>query len=94
MAQSPSKPRMVREPVQVYLAPDDSELLSRLTTETGLSKAEILRRGIRSFAAESGARSPMLDFLAESAKGPWPENVALRHDEVVTDFHRPKRKKK
>lgn len=83
-----SKPKMVREPVQVYLAPDDNELLSRLTDETGLSKAEVLRRGIRSFAAESGVRSPMLDFLDEAAGARWPDSVAARHDEVLADAYR------
>ncbi len=41
------RPAAVREPVQVYLAPDDRDLLNRLAEETGLSKAEILRRGVR-----------------------------------------------
>ena len=38
----PRRSSHVREPVQVYLAPDDSALLNRLAEETGLSKAEIL----------------------------------------------------
>lgn len=80
------RPRMVREPVQVYLAPDDSELLNRLSRETGLSKAEILRRGIRSFAAEQGGPSPMLRFLSESTTGEWPEGVAADHDRVLADL--------
>ena len=84
----------VREPVQVYLAADDRDLLSRLVTETGLSKAEILRRGMRSFAREQSGTSPMLRFLAESAKGDWPDAVAERHDEVLAESYRPSAKKR
>jgi hypothetical protein len=84
----------VREPVQVYLAADDRDLLSRLVAETGLSKAEILRRGMRSFAREQTGTSPMLRFLAESAKADWPDAVAERHDEVLAESYRPSAKKR
>jgi hypothetical protein len=55
-----------------------------------LSRAEILRRGIRSFAAaaQGGARSPMLAFLAEMADQEWPAGMAERHDELLTDTDR------
>lgn len=78
-------PRTLREPVQVYLAPDDSALLNRLATESGLSKAEILRRGVRSYARECGDESPMLRFLAESGAEGWPaDGTAADHDAVLT----------
>lgn len=89
-----SHPRMVREPVQVYLAPDDSDLLNRLAKETSLSKAEILRRGIRSFAAEQGGPSPMLRFLSESTSEGWPVAVAAEHDKVLAESYHPPAKKR
>ena len=70
----------VREPVQVYLAPDDRDLLTRLAEETGLAKAEILRRGVRSFAREQGVASPMLKLAMESDAEGWPDEVAKNHD--------------
>jgi len=80
---------VVREPVQVYLAPDDRKLLDSLAQSTGLSRAEILRRGIRSFAAMArGTGSPMLAFLDEMANEQWPEGVAERHDEFLARAHR------
>lgn len=86
------RPRTVREPVQVYLAPDDSALLLRLTEETGLSKAEILRRGVRSFARDQGTTSPMLQFVeASDAKG-WPRAVAANHDAVLAEAYSAPRK--
>ena len=90
----PSRPQLVREPVQVYLAPDDRDLLQRLAEETGLSKAEILRRGIRSYAAEHQPASPMLRFLDEAGAGKWPADVAARHDEYLVKASRGKGKKR
>ncbi len=92
MPKRKSRRRLVRDPVQVYLAPDDRRLLDGLARETGLSRAEILRRGIRSFAAATrgdGVRSPMLAFLEEVAGEEWPEGLAERHDDFLTDAHRP-----
>ena len=43
------KSKKVREPVQVYLDKLDRELLERAAQQTGLSKAEVLRRGLRRF---------------------------------------------
>jgi len=84
----------VREPVQVYLDPDDRDLLNRLAEENGLSKAEILRRGMRSFAREQGGANPMLRFVTDSAKGEWPEAVAENHDEILAQSYRSAAKKR
>lgn len=83
----------VREPVQVYLAPDDSELLARLAAESGLSKAEVLRRGVRSFARDQSGVSPMVRFLAESGTVGWPKAVAANHDAVLAVSYRAPRRK-
>ena len=89
-----ARPAMVREPVQVYLAPDDARLLGRLADETGLSKAEILRRGIRTFAAEQQGDTPMLRFLTDGAVGSWPESIAANHDAVLAEEHRRQKKRR
>lgn len=79
----------------MYLEPDDSALLNRLAEEAGLAKAEILRRGIKSFAREQqGAVAPMLRFLAESSAGPWPTAVAADHDAVLAESYRASPKKR
>jgi hypothetical protein len=91
---SARKSPSVREPVQVYLAQDDRDLLKRLVAETGLTKAEILRQGMRSFAREQGGGSPMLRFVAESTSGEWPESVAEKHDEILAESYRAADKKR
>jgi hypothetical protein len=90
MAQSRkrSKPRVVREPMQVYLTPDESSLLARLAKEEGISKAEVLRRGVRSYAREQGAESPMLRLVREVATDTAPEGVAADHDTVLAEIYR------
>jgi hypothetical protein len=92
MSKTP-RPHRVREPVQVYLAPDDRDLLDRLALESGLSRAEILRRGIRSYAAAQAGPSPMLRFVEGGAAGRWPADVAGRHDEVLAESYRASRRK-
>lgn len=84
----PPNPKSAREPVQVYLAPDDSNLLARLAKETGLSKAEILRHGVRSFARAQRGTSPMLRFLEEGAGDDWPRDVAANHDALLAESYR------
>lgn len=38
--------RIVREPIQVYLTPDERAELDRTAQELGISRSEALRRGI------------------------------------------------
>ena len=96
MAKTPApRTRAVREPVQVYLAADDSALLHRLTVETGLSKAEVLRRGVRSFARDQGTASPMLHFVDTSDAQGWPRAAAVNHDALLAEsYGSPKRKRR
>jgi hypothetical protein len=91
----PSPPGRVREPVQVYLEADDSLLLARLAATSGLSKAEVMRRGMRAFAREQDVESPMLRYIADSSAGHWPTGVATDHDAVLAESylgHRGKRR--
>ncbi|MEK7239049.1 MAG: hypothetical protein AAB224_00545 [Gemmatimonadota bacterium] len=85
--------RTIREPVQVYLAADDSALLHRLTVETGLSKAEVLRRGVRSFARDQGTTSPMLQFVDTGDGQGWPRAAAVNHDALLAESYGSPRRK-
>jgi len=88
MQKRAKRPRGVREPLQVYLDPDERGLLDRLARETGLSRAEILRRGLKTFAVEHG-KSPMLEFM-ESLKDAAgaPSDMAERHDDYLDEIYR------
>ena len=87
-------PRRVREPVQVYLAADDRDLLNRLSAETGLSKAEILRRGVRRFAKVQQGVGPMLQFLETLGEIGAPDGTALDHDANLADSYMSKRSRR
>ena len=86
--QSPP-PAVVREPVQVYLDVPDRAMLERAAQATGMPRAEVLRRGLRRFAAEVLAdESPALAFLDGVASAPpnAPPDVAVRHDDYLADW--------
>ncbi len=80
--------RRVRAPVQVYLDPADRDLLEQVVRATGLSRAEILRRGLRRVADEAlTERAPgwSLDRLVgpQGAAADLPKDLAERHDEYL-----------
>ena len=62
----PRKPKGVKEPVQVYLDGPDRAILDQLSEAEGLSRAEVLRRGIRAYAASARATSSPLLALLDS----------------------------
>ena len=90
MSRSPRRGAAVREPVQVYLDAADRALLDRVAAKSGLSRAEILRRGARRMAAELLAdENPMLALMREQSSADWPastpSDVGGRHDQYLTE---------
>ena len=80
--------KRVREPVQVYLDDADRGLLEELTGRTGLSRAELLRRGIRTLAdslLSEGKPGDSLDALigALGDDPDLPTDLAARHDRYL-----------
>ncbi|MGH7654236.1 MAG: CopG family transcriptional regulator [Gemmatimonadaceae bacterium] len=85
MTQRRKPPSGVREPVQVYLDHSDRDLLERAAEKSGLSKAEVLRRGLRRVGADLlGDDDPMFAFMREMADARWPtgtpSDIAREHD--------------
>jgi len=80
-------PRRVREQVMVYLTPGDRELLERMVEETGLSRTEILRRGLRSMAEgildEREAGSAFQYLLASAGDAAVPVDLSERSDHYL-----------
>ena len=84
---SRKRPSVVREPLQVYLTPQERKLLDRVARQAGLSRAEVMRRGLRRFGAEAlGQAHPGVEFIDVIREG-WPKatpaDVAVRHDEYL-----------
>ena len=86
MSDPKNTPR-VREPVQVYLDGPDLYLLDDLVVSTGLTKAELLRRGLRRLSNDGLADQVAgwsLDRLIGAADGPpAPPYLAANHDEYL-----------
>ncbi len=89
MKKPPKKgPRKVREPIQVYLTADERALLDRAARDTGHSRAEILRRGLRSFVAhEAVGASPMLSFLQSMNEKDLPADLGRHHDDHLAEAY-------
>lgn len=87
MSRKPPATR-VREPLQVYITSDERRLLDRLANETGLSRAEVLRRGLRSFAREQpGANNAMLKFVKDMRGEGWPADIGRNHDKYLEEAY-------
>jgi len=88
MPKSPKRTKAVREPIQVYLTTDERDQLDRLAEDLGLSRAEVLRRGLESYAVEQAkGRSPVFDLMVEMSKLDWPEGAAEGHDELLAQIY-------
>lgn len=85
------RPSAVREPVQVYLTRGERTMLDRTAEQTGLSRAEVLRRGLRAFATKhQGRDGPMERFMRELTATPWPpgpSDLALNHDKYLAEIY-------
>jgi hypothetical protein len=77
-------PRKVKEPVQVYLDRSDRDLLEQLARQTGLSRAEVLRRGLRQYGSEKltkPRRSALESIIGIMGDDPSiPTDLSVRHD--------------
>lgn len=74
----------------MYLAAPDRALLDRVAKKAGVSRAEVLRRGVRRLAADVLAdENPMLSFIEQMSSTKWPAgtpaDVAERHDVYLTE---------
>ena len=85
------KPKAVKEPVQVYLDAGDRAVLEGVAERTGLSRAEVLRRGLRAYAVQQqGGEGPMLQFIRKMAASDWPDgpsDMGLNHDKYLAEIY-------
>lgn len=82
----------VREPVQVYLDRTDRDLLERVARAKGLSRAEVLRRGLRSLAVEALTERPpgssfeyLIGCFGDDPS--IPTDLSVRHDEYLVQAY-------
>ncbi|MBI2404278.1 MAG: ribbon-helix-helix protein, CopG family [Gemmatimonadetes bacterium] len=97
---SKSKRSAVREPIQVYLTGAERARLDRLARELGVSRAEVLRRGLDTLAGSGRAQDydPLDDLVGAFDAPGAPRDLAEEHDrylaeDLEAEWHRPKRKR-
>ena len=93
-----SRKNTVREPVQVYLTPEDRKLLKEVAVASGISGAEVLRRGLRRMAGEVLADSnPAMQLLEEMNAAEWPADmppdVGASHERYLAEEYSPPKPK-
>lgn len=77
--------RRVREPIQVYLTERERQVLDDLARRRGVSRAEVLRRGLDALAQDD-ERSfhDAMDRLVGALRGAkTPRDLAARHDDYL-----------
>jgi len=86
--------RTVREPIQVYLTPEEREELDRTAHALGVSRSEVLRRGIGAVGSSHAASSVLGDVAAEGyvtpARAPAgivpPRSRTVPFDQLMTSL--------
>jgi hypothetical protein len=75
----------VREPIQVYLTRGERATLDRVARELGVSRAEVLRRGVAALAAQQGKTfHEVFDAFIKSVPDvDSPPDLAENHDEYL-----------
>lgn len=86
------KPKAVKEPVQVYMDRRDRSLLDEVASAEGISRAEVLRRGVRAYARQRipPGESPLDRFMREARKLDWapgPTDIGERHDDYLAEIY-------
>ncbi len=77
----------IREPIQVYLTPDERSTLDRVANLLDVSRAEILRRGIEAIARDAYAEAadPLDELVGRFDQPTAPCDLATRHDDYQAD---------
>jgi len=80
--------RRVREPIQVYLTEQERRVLDELARQQGVSRAEVLRRGLGALARDQQPSFyDAMDRLIGTLKGTKsPRDLAERHDEYLAQI--------
>jgi predicted ArsR family transcriptional regulator len=62
--------KRTREPIQVYLTEEERTRLEQLAATLGVSRSEVLRRGISALTANPRAAGPLADLVSDGLATP------------------------
>jgi hypothetical protein len=80
-----------KKPIQIYLEPQQNNVLGLLSKKRGISKAEIIRRSLEKFFKDIPLEEdPAMDLigLGSSEKG----DLSVQHDKYIARYTKSKRK--
>ena len=80
-----------KKPIQIYLEPQQNNVLGLLSKKRGISKAEIIRRSLEKFFKDIPLEEdPAMDLigLGSSEKG----DLSVQHDKYIARYAKSKRK--
>lgn len=87
--------RVVREPIQVYLTPEERAELDRAAAALGVSRSEVLRRGISAVGPGGRYEGTLSGWVEEGivtpptirTGTPPPSRPVAPLDELLTELH-------
>ena len=80
-----------KKPIQIYLEPQQNNVLDLLAKKRGISKAEVIRRSLETFFKNIPLEEdPAINLigLGSSKKG----DLSARHDQYIARYAKSKRK--
>ncbi len=69
--------RNVREPIQVYMTEGERAELDQVAASLGVSRSEVLRRGVTTMGSTRLGGGPLMDLIAEGVVTPAKAKPAL-----------------
>ena len=87
-------PKSVREPIQVYLTHEEREALDRASRELGVSRSEVLRRGVAAVGRAVSGPAILRDLAEEgyvtpaltSGDDPPPHARSVPFDQLMREL--------
>jgi len=82
-----ARAKRIREPIQVYLTSTERAALDRLARELGVSRAEVLRRGLETIGGQRARsfHSAFEPLVGTASSLDTPDDLAERHDDYLAD---------
>jgi hypothetical protein len=80
-----------KKPIQIYIEPQQNDVLEVLSQRKGVSKAELIRESLEKYLNELPLEEdPAMDLVGLGSSGRG--DLSDQHDRYLTRYHSPKKK--